>query len=64
MDLESLSIEGISALKQAEIQLKVGVKVISGINEQSKQVAAILIDGISRAMPAESGKGQRVNITA
>lgn len=64
MDLENLSIEGISALKQSEIALKVGVKVLKGINEQTEAVAAILFEAISSTPPPESGKGQRLNIVA
>lgn len=64
MELEDLSIGSISALKQAQAQSKIAVKVIKGINEQSEAVMAIIVDAI-KSMPApESGKGQRLNIVA
>ncbi len=64
MELENLSIESISALKQADVQSKVAVKVMKGINEQSEAVMSIIVDAI-KSMPApESGKGQRLNIAA
>jgi len=64
MELENLSIEGISALKQSEVQLKVAVKVVKGINEQAEAVMDILVDAIAKAPPPDSGKGQRLNIVA
>ena len=55
--LQDISIESISALKQAEVQNQFAVKVMKGVNDQSKAVAAELINMIE-------GKGQRVDLLA
>ena len=65
MDDLGISIEGISALKQAQIQAQAGVKVLNGINDQAKAVAAILVDAIkSNPSPKIEGKGQLVDTIA
>jgi hypothetical protein len=61
MDSFDLSIEGISAMKQVEIQNKVGVRVLKGINEQNKAIAAALIETIKSDA---TGKGRLVNVVA
>ena len=65
-ELESLSLSSISAMKMVQAQQEAGVRVIKGINEQSKEIASILFQGLSQ-VPAPSpdpGKGNRVNIVA
>ena len=65
MDDFGISIEGISALKQAQIQGQYGVKVLNGINKQSEAVANILVDAIqSCPRPQIEGKGQLVDTVA
>ena len=65
MDLEGLSIESISAMKQAQVQNQYSVGVIKGINKQSEAVAAIIVDAIEACpKPRADGKGQRVNVVA
>ena len=64
MDLESLSIEGICALKQAQIQSEASVRVMKGINDQAKVLAAILFGGLEKVLPPESGKGQKLDTVA
>ena len=55
-DLPSVSIESISALKQAEIRNQFAVKVMKGINDQAEAVAAQIVNLIE-------GKGQILDIT-
>jgi len=55
-DLPSVSIESISALKQAEIRNQFAVKVMKGINDQAEVVAQQIINLIE-------GKGALVDIT-
>ncbi len=57
-----MNVEGISALKAAEIQSNAQVKVAKGAMEQQEAVAAVLIEAIASSLP--NGKGQRINIKA
>ena len=59
-----MDIEAISALKQAQVAQQFGVKVLVSAGEQAKAVAAELLSSITQVPAPESGKGQRLNITA
>ena len=59
MDEMGLSIEGICALKQAQIQEQFSVQVLKKENDQKKAEGAMVVEAI-----AGTGKGQHVNTIA
>lgn len=63
MELESLSIESISAWKQANIQSEIIVEVAKKAIDQSKVAGSVILDAV-RDAPKPDGKGGRLNVVA
>lgn len=54
-----------SALKLSQAQAQASVKIVKGVNDQAKAVAAILLQGIDQTpQPTSEGKGTLVNTVA
>lgn len=64
MELEGLSIESISAWKQANIQTQIGVEVAKKAIDQSKVAGNVILEAVKSAPSPESGKGTKLNIVA
>lgn len=64
MELESLSIESISAWKQANIQSEIAVEVTKKAIDQSKVAGSVILDAVRDAPKPAAGKGQRLNVVA
>lgn len=61
MDLESLSIESISAWKQSQVHLEAQVALLKKANDHNKTTGANVVELIKASEP---GKGTRLDVTA